>query len=153
MKTVATNRKALYNYFIIEKLETGIELKGTEVKSLREGKVSLEGGYSSIENGELWLHDVHIPRYEHSGYITHDPKRAKKLLIHRLEIKKLYGKTKERGLTLIPLSIYFNRRGIAKVELAIARGKRQRDKRETIKKRIQMREIEERTKRRRKERW
>jgi len=127
MKTVATNRKALYNYFIIEKLETGIELKGTEVKSLREGRVSLEGGYSSIE--------------------------TKKLLIHRLEIKKLYGKTKERGLTLIPLSIYFNRRGIAKVELAIARGKRQRDKRETIKKRIQMREIEERTKRRRKERW
>ncbi|MFQ5991732.1 MAG: SsrA-binding protein SmpB [Nitrospiraceae bacterium] len=141
-KVVATNRKAFHDYAIEEKLEAGIVLKGTEVKSLREGRVNLRDSYASVHRGEVILHHCHISPYSHGNIMNHDPIRQRKLLLHRKEINKLIGKTQQRGLTLIPLRIYFSQRGHAKVELALAKGKRQYDRREAIKAREAGREVE-----------
>jgi SsrA-binding protein len=141
-KVVATNRKAFHDYSIEEKLEAGIVLRGTEVKSLREGKVNLRDSYASVDNGEAILHNCHISPYSHGNIMNHDPLRPRKLLLHRKEINKLLGKTQQKGLTLVPLRIYFSKRGQAKVEIALAKGKKQYDRREAIKSREAGREVE-----------
>jgi SsrA-binding protein len=133
-KTVARNRKARYNYKILETVEAGIMLKGTEVKSLREGKASINESFASDQNGELFLLNAHIPEYSH-GTFTHDPRAARKLLLHSREILKFVVAIQRKGLTIVPLSIYFNNRGRAKVELGCAIGKQQHDKREASKQR------------------
>jgi SsrA-binding protein len=134
-KIAAQNRKARHNYFIDAVYEAGLMLKGTEVKSLRQGKASLGDAYASDKDGEIWLYNLNIPEYESGGYMRHEPKRARKLLLKKREIEKLTGAVQREGVTLVPLSIYFNPRGIAKVELGLARGKKQYDKRETERKR------------------
>ena len=141
-KVVATNRKAYHDYFIEEKLEAGIVLQGTEVKSLRDGRVNLQDSYASVRAGEVFLHHCHISPYSHGNIMNHDPLRVRKLLLHRKEINKLLGKTQQKGLTLIPLRIYFSSRGHAKIELGLAKGKKQYDRRETIKAREAGREVE-----------
>ena len=138
---VATNRQASFRFQLLENLECGIALTGTEVKSLREGKAQLKDGYASVDHGELWLHNVHIPPYPPAANANHDPERDRKLLVHRRELERLIGKTRERGLTLVPTRIYFKGAN-AKVELALARGKDVHDKRETIRRREQQREVE-----------
>jgi SsrA-binding protein len=141
-KLVASNRKARHDYFVIDTFECGIALVGSEVKSLREGKVQLRDAYARVEEGEVWLHGVHVPPYSHaSGRDGHDPERPRKLLLHRHEIDELVGRTKQESLTLVPLSIYF-RNGRAKVELALARGRRRHDKRQAIAERDARREAE-----------
>ncbi len=140
VKVVATNRKALRDYTIYDKVEAGIALYGTEVKSLRAGNVSLDGGYARVENGEVYLYDVNIAPYHQGNIFNRDPKRPRKLLLHKDEIKWLFGKTTLRGFTLIPLRLYFNDRGIAKVELALCRGKKAIDRREELKRRAMARE-------------
>lgn len=134
-KMVAQNRKARHNYFIDEVLEAGIMLAGTEVKSLRQGKATIVDAYATDKGGEIWLLNVNIPEYSSGGYTRHEEKRARKLLLKKREIAKLLGAVQRDGITLVPLSIYFNPRGIAKVELGLARGKKQYDKRDTEKKR------------------
>jgi len=141
-KAVATNRKAYHDYFIEEKFEAGIMLQGTEVKSLREGRVNLHDSYASVKGDEIFLHHCHISPYSHGNIMNHEPLRTRKLLLHRKEIDKLLGKTKQQGLTLIPLRIYFSKRGLAKVELGLAKGKKQHDSRESIKTREASREVE-----------
>jgi SsrA-binding protein len=141
-KVVATNRKAYHDYFIEDKLEAGVMLRGTEVKSLRDGRVNLQDSYASVDNGEVYLHHCHISPYSHGNIMNHDPLRARKLLLHRKEINKLIGKTQQKGLTLIPLRIYFSKQGKAKVEIALAKGKKQYDRRESIKAREAGREVE-----------
>jgi len=141
-KAVATNRKAYHDYFIEEKFEAGIMLQGTEVKSLREGRVNLQDSYASVKGDEIFLHHCHISPYSHGNIMNHEPLRTRKLLLHRKEIDKLLGKTKQQGLTLIPLRIYFSKRGLAKVELGLAKGKKQHDRRESIKTREASREVE-----------
>jgi SsrA-binding protein len=133
-KVVVTNRKALHDYFIIETFETGIALRGTEVKSLRLGTANLQDGYAAIRNGEVWLEGMHISPFEKGNINNHDPKRHRKLLLHKQEIKRLVGKISEKGLTLVPLKVYF-KNNIVKVELGLARGKKSYDKREAIAKR------------------
>jgi len=140
IRVVAENRKARHDYFIDETYEAGIALVGTEVKSLRLGKVSLRDSYAVIQNGEVFLHNMHISPYEKGNRFNHDPKRSRKLLLHKQEIKRLLGKTQQRGYTLIPLRVYF-KRGKAKVELALARGKKLHDKREEIARRDAQREL------------
>ena len=139
---VATNRKAFFDYVIEHKLEAGIVLKGTEVKSIREGKVNLKDSYASVDHGEVVLHNCHISHYSHGNLINHDPVRPRKLLLHRKEIDKLLGKTQQKALTLVPLRIYFTARGQAKVEIALAKGKKQYDRREATKEREAGREVE-----------
>ena len=141
-KVVVRNRRARHDYDILETYEAGIALKGTEVKSLREGKASIQDAYAKVEDGEVWLHQMHISPYERGGRFNHDPKRPRKLLLHKYEIKKLIGRTQERGLTLVPLKVYFNDRGIAKIELALAKGKKLYDRRREIARRIEERETE-----------
>jgi SsrA-binding protein len=141
-RVVATNRKAFHDYAIEEKLEAGLVLRGTEVKSLREGKVNLRDSYASVDRGEIYLHNCHISPYSHGNIMNHDPLRSRKLLLHRKEINKLLGKTQQKGLTLVPLRVYFSPRGHAKVELALAKGKKQYDRREAIKDREAGREVE-----------
>ncbi|MGH7230213.1 MAG: SsrA-binding protein SmpB [Nitrospiraceae bacterium] len=141
-KVVATNRKAFFDYAIEEKFEAGIVLKGTEVKSIRDGKVNLKDSYASVDHGEVMLHNCHISPYSHGNLMNHDPVRPRKLLLHRKEINKLLGKTQQKGLTLIPLRIYFSPRGQAKVEIALAKGKKQYDRREATKEREAGREVE-----------
>ncbi len=148
IKPVARNRKAWHNYTILDKWEAGIALRGTEVKSLRDAQVQMVDSYARIEDGEIYLVGLNITPYEKTAYDNHDPTRKRKLLLHRREIAKLSVKVNERGLTLVPLSIYF-RRGFAKVELALVSGKKQYDKRDTIKKREQQRQIAQATRRRR----
>ena len=132
MKTVARNRRARHEYDILETFECGIALQGSEVKSLRAGRVTLADAYARIEGGEAWLLGVHIPPYEHAaGFGAHDPERKRKLLLHRSEIDELVGRTQQQSLTLVPLSVYF-RDGRAKVELALAKGRRLYDKRHAI---------------------
>ena len=126
-----SNRKAFHLYEILEKFETGIALQGTEVKSLRQGKASFKDAYARIRNGEVWLFNMHINPYDHGSAWNHDPLRMRKLLMHRYEIKRLLGKIEERGLTLVPLKIYF-KNGRAKCELGLARGKKVFDKRKDI---------------------
>ncbi len=138
---VALNRRARHDYFIDENLEAGIVLTGTEVKSLRNGRASLQESYASAEGGELWLINAHIPEYGQAGrFFQHDPKRPRKLLVHKRQLDRLSGAVRREGVTLVPLSIYFNPRGMAKVDLGLARGKRQYDKRETEKERSWQRE-------------
>jgi SsrA-binding protein len=120
-KVVATNRKARHEYHILDEWEAGIALTGSEVKSLREGKVSFQDAFARVEHGEVWLHSLHIAPYVQANRQNHDPLRPRKLLLHRHEIRKLIGKVEEKGLTLVPLEIYFHR-GYAKVRLALARG-------------------------------
>ena len=139
-KIVATNRKAFHDYFIVETYEVGIALKGTEVKSLRAGNASFQDCYANIKNGEVWLIGMHISPFEKGNINNHDPKRDRKLLLHKQEIRRLYGKISEKGLTLVPLKIYF-KKNIAKVELGLARGKKLFDKREAIAKRDVEREM------------
>jgi len=141
-KVVATNRKAYHEYFIEEKFEAGIVLKGTEVKSLRDRRVNLQDSYADVKEGEVFLHHCHISPYSHGNMMNHDPIRTRKLLLHRKEINKLLGKTQQKGLTLIPLRIYFSERGQVKVELGLAKGKKQHDRRESIKAREAGREVE-----------
>ena len=141
-KAVATNRKAYHDYAIEEKLEAGIVLKGTEVKSIREGRVNLRDSYASVDHNELVLHHCHISPYSHGNIMNHDPLRPRKLLLHRKEISRLLGQTQQKGLTLVPLRLYFNPRGQAKLELALAKGKKQHDRREAIKGREAGREVE-----------
>lgn len=141
IKVVAQNRKARHNYFIEDSYEAGMVLKGTEVKALREGKVNLKDGYARIKSGELFLMDVHISPYAFGNRLNHDPLRPRKLLMHGGEIHRLTGKVKEKGFSLIPLSIYFSH-GRAKVSLALAKGKKLYDKRETLKRRAMEKEVE-----------
>ena len=138
-RVVARNRKARHEYEILETFEAGLVLKGPEVKSLRDNKVSFQDAFARIEQGEVWLHSLHISPYEQASRWNEDPVRPRKLLLNRGEIRKLVGKVEEKGLTLIPLEIYF-RGGYAKVTLALARGKKLYDKREKMKKRTQDRE-------------
>jgi SsrA-binding protein len=145
---IADNRKAFFDYHILDTFEAGIVLGGTEVKGIREGKANLRDSYARVESGEVWLYNVHINPYSHRGYVDHDPKRKRKLLLHRAEIRKLIGKTVERGLTLVPTRMYF-KNGRVKVALALARGKQVHDKRETIKRRETERETRAMVKERR----
>ncbi len=138
---VTTNRKARHDFTILESFEVGIQLKGTEVKSLRAHKGSLSDSFAKIAGGELFLHNMHISPYEFGSYTNVEPKRKRKLLAHKKQIVKLAGHTSQKGTTLIPLKVYF-KHGIAKVELALAKGKRQYDKRQAVKKREAKREIE-----------
>jgi SsrA-binding protein len=133
-KLIADNRKAFHDYHILETFEAGIALLGTEVKGIREGKANLRDSYARVEGAEVWLYNVHINPYSHRGYVDHDPKRRRKLLLHKQEIRKLIGKTVEKGLTLVPTRLYF-KNGKIKVALALAKGKQAHDKRETIRRR------------------
>jgi SsrA-binding protein len=133
-KNIAENRKAYHDYHVIETFEAGVALLGTEVKSIREGRVNLRDSYAQVKDGEVFVHNVHIQPYSHRGYADHPPMRARKLLLHSHEIRKLIGKTVERGMTLVPLRMYF-KNGRVKVALALAKGKQAHDKRDAIKKR------------------
>ena len=139
--TSISNRRARHDYHILESMECGIELKGTEVKSIRLGKVSLAESYAMVQRDEVKLENMQITPYEHGSYENHEPKRTRKLLLHKKEILKLKQKIAEKGLTLVPLKLYFNARGIAKVELGLAKGKKLFDKRESIKQRDTEREL------------
>lgn len=138
---VASNRQASHRYNLIERFEAGIVLTGTEVKSLREGKAQLKDAYATVRDGEVWLIGVYIPPYGPASRENHEPERPRKLLLHRGEIERLIGKTRERGLTLVPTRIYFSG-SRAKVEIALARGKDVHDKRETIRTREMAREVQ-----------
>ena len=147
-KTVSTNRRARRDYEILERLEVGITLTGSEVKSLREGKGSLSEAFARVRQGEVWLENMHIAPYEQGEKRAYDPLRPRKLLLHRSEIERLVGKSAERGLTLVPLRVYFTH-GLAKVELGLGRGKREYEKRDSIAAREHQREIERAMSRRR----
>jgi SsrA-binding protein len=146
IKTLATNRKAYHNYHIGDSLEAGIVLTGTEIKSIRAGRVSLADAYVKPEAGELWLLNAHIARYDAGSYMSHQPTRPRKLLLHRKQINSLTGKVQERGFTLLPLRLYI-KDSLAKVEVALARGKRLYDKRQAIARHDADREIERAVKR------
>lgn len=139
-KLIAQNRKARHDYAIVDTYEAGVVLTGTEVKSLRLGRASLVDGFATIDDGEVFLRNVHIPEYTEGSWTNHEPRRTRKLLLHRGEILRLIGKTKESGLTLVPLSMYFSD-GKVKVELALARGKRSYDKRQDLARRDADREV------------
>lgn len=141
VKVVCENRKARHDYFILETYEAGMVLTGTEVKSLRAGRGNLKDSFARVENGEIWLYDMHISPYEQGNRFNHEPKRPRKLLMHKSEIMRLWGRTREKGLTLIPLRCYF-KDGKAKVELALAKGKKLYDRREEIAAREAKREME-----------
>jgi SsrA-binding protein len=138
---VATNRKVLHRFEILDRFECGIELRGSEVKALREGRAQIADAYATIESGELWLRGVHIPPYAPASTQNHEPERPRKLLLHRYEIERLIGRVQQRGLTLVPTRIYF-KGPWAKVELALARGKELRDRRREIRDRDMRREVE-----------
>ena len=137
---IASNRRARHDYSIIDSFECGIVLMGTEVKSLRAGKASLADAFAQVEDGEVWLRNLHIPEYAQGTWTNHEPRRARKLLLHREQISRLVGKTREGGLTLVPLALYFSD-GKVKVELALARGKRTHDKRQDLARRDAEREM------------
>ena len=141
MADVATNRQARHRYHLLDRWEAGMVLTGTEVKSLRGGKAQIKDGYAALRDGEVWLYNVHIPPYGPAARDNHDPERPRKLLMHRREIERLIGKTREKGLTLVPTRLYFSN-GRAKVEIALARGKDVGDKRRAIKERELKREME-----------
>jgi len=147
-KTVASNRRALHDYEILERFEAGIVLTGSEVKSLRGGRGSLSEAYGRVQGGEVWLEGMHIPPYEQGEKRGYDPIRPRKLLLHRNEIGRLIGKTQERGLTLVPLRVYFSH-GLAKVEVGLGRGKRQFEKRQATLEREHRREMDQAARRRR----
>ena len=139
MKVICTNRKAYHEFHIEEKFEAGLVLTGTEVKALREGKANLKESYAKIKDGELFLVNAHISPYSCGNIYNHEPKRERKLLMHKREIERLFGKVKERGFTLVPLSMYFDKRNKAKMEIALAKGKTLYDKRESIKRKDEKR--------------
>lgn len=141
VKIVSANRHALHDYFIDERIEAGLVLTGTEIKSIRAGRINLREGYARIVGSEAWLVNVHIAPYEHGNRYNHEPRRERKLLLHRGEIATLIGKVRQRGYTMVPLSVYL-KHGRAKVEIGLARGKREFDKRETIARREAQREID-----------
>ncbi|MFP4533644.1 MAG: SsrA-binding protein SmpB [Desulfobacterales bacterium] len=141
IKIIAENRKARHEFHIDDEIEAGMVLRGTEVKSLREGRANLKDAYANIKNGELYLYQVHISPYPFAYYDNHEPLRPRKLLLHKSELKRLIGKVREKGFTLVPLRIYF-KNGKAKVKIALARGKRKYDKREAIKERDLKRELD-----------
>ena len=147
-KLIAENRKARYEYAILEDIEAGMVLTGTEVKSLRTGRVSINDAHAGEMKGELWLFNLTIPEYTQANRFNHEPKRPRKLLVHRKQLNKLLGQVKIKGLTLIPLKMYFNERGIAKILLGLGKGKKEYEKREVIKKRDWQREQRELLKRR-----
>lgn len=138
--SLAQNKKAYHDYNILETIEAGIVLTGTEIKSVRASRINLKDGYAQIRNGEAWLMNVHISEYDQGNRFNHDPLRARKLLLHKKEINKLIGETGQQGITLVPLKVYL-KNGFAKVLLGVAKGKHEYDKRETIKRRDQEREI------------
>jgi SsrA-binding protein len=139
-KVIVSNRRARHDYSILDTYEAGLVLVGTEVKSLREGKASLADAFATVDDGEVWLRNVHIPEYVQGTWTNHTPRRTRKLLLHRGEIEKLIGKTKESGLSLVPLSMYF-KDGKVKVEVALAKGKKSWDKRQDLAKRDAQREV------------
>jgi SsrA-binding protein len=147
LKVVCRNRKAFFEYAIDGLFEAGLVLKGTEVKSMRQGTASIDDAYARFRDGEIYLYNAHISPYSHAALDSHNPERPRKLLLHRYELKRLLGKVQERGFTLIPLKLYF-KDAHAKVEIALARGKKKVDKRETIRRREQQREMERVRKRR-----
>ena len=138
---VCQNKKAYHDYEILEKIEAGLVLLGTEVKSLRQGKANLKDSYAKIKRSEVFLYGFHISAYSHASYDNHEPERVRKLLLHKYEIQRLSGKTQEKGFSLIPLRVYFSK-GRAKVELGLARGKKLYDKRESLKRKEEARELE-----------
>ncbi|MFC5998106.1 SsrA-binding protein SmpB [Quadrisphaera sp. GCM10027208] len=140
-KVVATNRKARHDYLVVDTYEAGLVLTGTEVKALRAGRASLVDGFASIDGGEAWLENVYIPEYSQGTWTNHAPRRKRKLLLHRVEIDKLAGKSRETGYTLVPLQLYF-KDGRAKVEIALAKGKKEYDKRQTLRARQDAREAQ-----------
>lgn len=139
---IATNKKAYHDYFVDETFEAGIELTGTEVKSLRQNKASLRDSFATVRKGEVWLHNVHIAAYSHGNRANVDSTRARKLLLHKTEIRYLAGKTAEKGATLVPLKLYFNPNNLVKVEIGLARGKKLHDKRASIADRDHKRDVE-----------
>ena len=139
-QVIATNRKARHDYSVLDVFEAGIALTGTEVKSLREGKASLVDSFATVDDGEVWLRNMHIPEYHHGSWTNHAPRRNRKLLLHRKQIDNLIGKIRDGNLTLVPLSLYFSD-GKVKVELALARGKQAHDKRQDMAKRDAQREV------------
>jgi len=147
-RTIASNRRARFEYHVEETYEAGLVLTGTEVKSLRAGRASLQEAFARVENSEVWLYRLHIPPYEAGNIFNHDPLRKRKLLLHRSQIHRLFGKATQKGYTLVPLRLYF-KRGVAKVEIAVARGKRQYDKRAAIEEREARRRMERVIRRRR----
>lgn len=151
-KVIVSNRRARHHYTVLDTYEAGIVLTGTEVKSLRAGRASLADAFASVDDGEVWLRNVHIPEYDQGSWTNHEPRRTRKLLLHRKEIERLIGKTRESGLSLVPLSMYFTD-GKVKVELALARGKRAYDKRADLARRDADREIQRAIARRAKGRW
>jgi SsrA-binding protein len=140
MNIISNNRKSSYLYNFIDKYEAGIQLKGFEVKAIREGNVNIAESYVNIKNNEIFIVGMHIGEYSHSGYATHEPTRERKLLMHKVEISKIKSKFETKGITIVPLKLYF-KKGLAKLEIALAKGKKKWDKRETIKKRDIDREI------------
>jgi SsrA-binding protein len=147
-QNIAENRKAFHDYHIVETYEAGVALVGTEVKAIREGNVNLRDSFARVESGEVWIYNVHISPYSHRGYSDHEPTRRRKLLLHRQEIRKLIGKTVEKGMTLVPTRMYF-KNGHVKVAISLAKGKKTHDKRETIKRRDAERETRAAVKERR----
>jgi SsrA-binding protein len=147
-QNIAENRKAFHDYHIVDTYEAGVVLQGTEVKAIREGNVNLRDSFGRVEGGEVWIYNVHISPYSHRGYSDHEPTRRRKLLLHRQEIRKLIGKTVERGMTLVPTRMYF-KDGRVKVAISLAKGKKAHDKRETIKRREADRETRAAVKERR----
>ncbi len=146
-KTVATNRRARFEYHVEETYEAGLVLTGTEVKALRAGRASIGDAFARVEQGEVWLYHMHIPPYEAGSIFNHDPLRKRKLLLHRSQIRRVFGKAQEKGFTLVPLRLYF-KHGVAKLELAVARGKKQYDKRAAIEEREAQRRMERAVRRR-----
>ena len=140
-KRIASNRKALRDYFVLERFEAGIELRGTEVKSIRDGTLSLAGAFARVENGQVRLHNLHIPPYEFGNRFNHDPDRPRRLLFHRKEILKFEAQTEQKGHTLVPLSVYL-KRGLVKLEIGICKGKTHGDQRETLRRKTADREAE-----------
>lgn len=140
-KIICVNKRARFDYEISDMYEAGVTLQGTEVKSLRQGRVSLQDAYADVQNGEVYLLHAHIDQYEQGNRFNHDPERPRKLLLHKQEIRRLVGKVQERGLTLIPTRMYFSR-GKAKVEIGVAKGKKNYDKRQDLKRRTAQREID-----------
>jgi SsrA-binding protein len=147
-KNIAENRKAFHDYHILETFEAGVALVGTEVKSIRGGNVNLRDSYARVESGEIWVYNIHVSPYSHRGYSDHEPTRRRKLLLHRQEIRKLIGKTVEKGMTLVPTRMYFQN-GHVKIAIGLAKGKKAHDKRETEKRREADRETRAAVKERR----
>lgn len=140
-KILIQNKKASFEFLLLQTFTAGIVLTGTEVKAIREGKASLSEAYGLLTNGELWLKNMHISEFKQGSYNNHEPKRLRKLLLNRLELRKIESRLKEKGTTIVPIQLYFNERGFAKVDIAVARGKKMFDKREDLKKKDQEREI------------